>query len=230
MPFEFILFDLDNTLYSRESGLLQQIGRRIQLWLCEHLGVGWEQAALVRRDYFVRYGTTLNGLLIEDDVDAHDYLTFVHDVPVETFLSPDPALAAMLASIPLRRVIYTNATTEYSGRVLHALGVADLFERVISIEDVGLRNKLYREGYEYVLRLLNAAGPQCIMVEDSDRNLIPAKALGMTTVLVGQGDGIGSPDGGVDYAVQSVMDVGWVVSRLLNASESNAQTAKPTAL
>jgi len=219
MSFEFILFDLDNTLYSRESGLLQQIGRRIQMWLCDHLGVGWEQAAVVRRDYFVRYGTTLNGLLIEHAVDAHDYLTFVHDVPVETYLSPDPALAAMLAAIPLRRVIYTNATTEYSGRVLRALGVANLFERVISIEDVELRNKLHNEAYERVLTLLDATGPQCIMVEDSDRNLIPARALGITTVLVGQGDGIGSPDGSVDYMVQSVMDVGWVVGRLLNSNE-----------
>ena len=216
MTFEFVLFDLDNTLYSRDSGLLQQIGRRIQMWLCEHLTLDWEQSAAVRRDYFLRYGTTLNGLIVERNIDAHDFLTFVHDVPVERYLSPEPALAAMLSAIPLRRVIYTNATTEYSGRVLRALGVTHLFERVISIEDVDLRNKLYYEAYERALALIGARGPACIMVEDSARNLGPAKALGMATVLVGPGDGIDSPDGSVDFAVPTVLDVGLVVKRLLN--------------
>jgi putative hydrolase of the HAD superfamily len=214
MSFEFILFDLDGTLYPRETGLFKEIGRRIQLWLCDHLGLTWAQASLVRRDYFNRYGTTLAGLVAEHDVDAHDYLTFVHDIPVETFLQPDPALTAMLAAMPLRRVVYTNATAEYSWRVLRALAVADCFERVIGIEEVGLRNKPYQDAYERALALLGAHGPQCIMVEDAARNLGPAKALGMATVLVGTDGSTGQA--GVDFVVAKVLEVGKVVKRLLN--------------
>ena len=216
---KLVLFDLDGTLYTRESGLLQEIGRRIQTWLCDHLGLTWDEAARLRRDYFTRYGTTLNGLISEGEVDTGDYLAFVHAIPVEAYLKPDPALGAMLAALPLRRAIYTNATTEYTWRVLHALRVADQFERVISIEDTGLRNKLYRDAYERALTLFGAEGGECIMVEDSARNLEAAKALGMITVLV-EKDGpratISPPDGSVDYVVGNLSELEQVVQSLLN--------------
>jgi putative hydrolase of the HAD superfamily len=218
MPLEFALFDLDDTLYPRETGLLTEVGSRIQRWLCEHLELGWEDAHTLRRDYFSRYGTTLNGLIAEHDVDVQDYLDFVHDIPVETYLQPDPAVAAMLAALPLRRIVYTNATTEYSWRVLRVLGINDHFERVISIEDVGLRNKVCQEAYEQALELLEAAGEACIMVEDSLRNLHAAKALGLTTVLVNTDNAAPheiSVRDGVDFVVENILEVGPIVRTLL---------------
>jgi putative hydrolase of the HAD superfamily len=216
---KFVLFDLDGTLYPRESGLLQEIGRRIQAWLCDRMALTWDEASLLRRDYFTRYGTTLNGLIAEGEVDPHDYLTFVHAIPVEAYLKPDLALAAMLATLPLRRVIYTNATAEHSWRVLRALGVADHFERVISIEDTDLRNKLYRDAYERALALLGAQGGECIMVEDSVRNLQAAKALGMVTVLVGK-DGAqslaNSSADSVDYAVENLLELDRIIQSLFD--------------
>ncbi len=188
MSFKYILFDLDDTLYPPTSGLLQQVGQRIQAWLCNHLALEQEQALALRSDYFGRYGTTLGGLLAERKVDAQDFLTFVHNIPVEAYVRPNPALRAMLDAIPLRRVIYTNGTAEYAGRVLRALGVTDSFERVIGIEQVGLRSKLYRDAYERALALIDARGDECIMVEDSARNLTPAKELGLTTVLLQTND------------------------------------------
>jgi putative hydrolase of the HAD superfamily len=216
---EFILFDLDQTLYSHESGLQQEIGRRIQMWVCDFLDLSWDEAGLVRRDYFERYGTTLNGLVIEKDINADGYLAFVHDVPVEAYLKPDPSLGKMLAALPLRRVVYTNATKEYSRRVLSTLGVEHCFERVIGIEDVGLCNKLYKEGYERALALLGAQGDACIMIEDSVRNLAAAKGLGLSTVLLRQNAAQGprhDVDENVDFVVSNVLDVGKVVQDLLD--------------
>jgi putative hydrolase of the HAD superfamily len=215
MPYRFILFDLDETLYRRDTGLLQEIGRRIQTWLCQRLGLTWEQAAALRRDYFRRYGTTLSGLIAERKVDVQDYLTFVHALPVETYLKPDPALATMLAALPLRRVIYTNATREYSWRVLRALDVGDHFERIIGVEDVGLLNKLYPEAYQRALAVLGAQGSECVMVEDSARNLQAAKALGLTTILLAP-DGMSPPDGSADFVIHTVLDVRRVVLGALN--------------
>jgi putative hydrolase of the HAD superfamily len=110
--------------------------------------------------------------------------------------------------------VYTNATAEYAWRVLGVLGVSDHFEDVIGIEDVGLLNKPYQEAYERVLVRLDAWGPECIMVEDSARNLNPAKALGMTTVLVG-----GLPDWSVDFVVEDILKVGHVVNRILQDAD-----------
>jgi putative hydrolase of the HAD superfamily len=208
--YKFIIFDLDDTLYPRDNGLMGEVGRRIQVWVSEHLGLSWEDATVLRRKYYRQYGTTLGGLIKEHDVDAHDYLVFVHDIPLEEYIGPNPALDRMLAKIPLRCVVYTNATAGYARRVLGMLGVDEHFEQVIGIEDVGLLNKPYRVAYERVLNRLDAWGPECIMVEDSARNLRPAKALGMTTVLVNA-----VPDGNVDFLVENVLDVGKVVNEIL---------------
>ena len=210
MALSVVVFDLDNTLYRRDSGLMQEVGRRIQQWLCDHVGLTWQQSVVVRREYLDRYGTTLGGLIAEHDVNAGDYLTFVHNIQIAEYLAPDPALGEMLAAIPLRKVVYTNATSEYGWRVLQALEVDELFEQVIGIDDVSLCNKPCREAYERVLELLGADGRQCAMIEDTARNLKPARALGMTTVLVGD-----EPDEHVDFTVGSVLEVGQVVADLL---------------
>lgn len=207
---KFAIFDLDDTLYPCSSGLMEEVGRRIHTWLREHMGLTFEEAVLMRRSYYHRYGTTLGGLIVEHDIDTHDYLTYVHDIPLEDYISPDSALAAVLDALPLRRVVYTNATSDYAWRVLRALGVAERFERVIGIEEVCLRNKPCQDAYEQALVQLGAWGPECIMVEDSVRNLCPAKVLGMTTVLVGSG-----VDLCVDYVVGSVLDIGQVVDEIL---------------
>jgi len=210
MTLKFIIFDMDETLYPRGSGLMQEIGRRIQLWVQRQFDLTREGAAAMRHDYFVRFGTTLGGLIVEHSVDVDDYLFFVHDVPVEEYLAPNPALAAMLDAIPLRKAIYTNATLEYGRRVLRVLGVADRFEQLIGIEEVGLRSKVYRDAYERVLARLGARGDECIMVEDTAHNLRPAKALGLTTVLVDA-----EADENVDFVVGRVLEVGDLVNALL---------------
>lgn len=212
--YKFIIFDLDDTLYARENGLMGEVGRRIQTWLCDNMALTWEEAVVLRRKYYHQYGTTLGGLIEEHDIDVHDYLVYVHDISLEEYIGPNPALDAMLKEILLRCAVYTNATTEYARRVLEVLGVAEHFEDVIGIEEVGLLNKPYQEAYERVLVRLGAWGPECIMVEDSARNLNPAKALGMTTVLV---DSL--PDWSVDYVVKDVLQVGKVVSRILQGAD-----------
>jgi len=225
MAHTHIIFDLDDTLYPRESGLMQEIGRRIHVWVCDYLGLTWDEAVVKRREYYHRYGTTLDGLMVEHGMDAHGYLVFVHDIPVEKYLDPSPALATMLDEIPLRKAIYTNATSEYGWRVVQALGVADRFEHVIGIEEMRLRNKFHRDAYERALTLLDARGPACIMVEDSAHNLCPAKALGLTTVLVDTGGPLAqhctqsdpapaSPEY-VDFVVGDVLEVEGIVRRLL---------------
>jgi len=53
------------------------------------------------------------------------------------------------------------------------------------------------------------------MVEDTARNLMPAKDLGMTTILV---DGIGKSIA-VDYVVPTIFHVGPILKNLLLTEE-----------
>ncbi len=201
--YQHLIFDLDETLYPRTSGLMQEIGRRITLYLTERLGFNPAEAALLRKRFWIQYGTTLRGLQLEYDVDADDYLHFVHDVPLQDYIAPSPALDAMLGRIPLSKVIFTNADERHARRVLACLGVANHFPLILDIRAVQFCSKPDPLAYQYVLQALRAEGPECILVEDNARNLRPARQLfGMTTVLVD-----GRAEEGVDMALSDLLEL-----------------------
>ena len=102
--FQYLILDLDETLYPRRTGLMAEIGRRILLYLTSRMGFAPDEAADVKKRFFVRYGTTLRGLQIEYQVNADDYLHFVHDVPLENYIEPAPALDAMLGRLRATRL------------------------------------------------------------------------------------------------------------------------------
>jgi putative hydrolase of the HAD superfamily len=209
--FRFLIFDLDETLYPRQTGLMQEIGARINRYLIENLHLPPEQANELRRRYYNQHGTALRGLVVErPDVDPEDYLHFVHDIPLTDYIGPNPALAEMLHSIPLTKVIFTNATIEHAQNVLNVLGVADQFVDIIDVRRVEYVSKPNGGAYERLLDILQARGDECILIEDAARNLLPGKVLGMTTILVDSED-----CAEVDYCVPDILAVKAVVERAM---------------
>lgn len=209
--FRFLIFDLDETLYPRNAGLMQEIGVRINRYLIENLHLPQAQANELRKRYYSQHGTALRGLVVErPDVDPEDYLHFVHDIRLTDYIGPDPALAEMLRSIPLTKVIFTNATTEHAQNVLNILGIAEQFADIVDVRRVEYVSKPNAEAYERLLNILQATGDECILIEDSARNLLPGKALGMTTILVDSDD-----CAQVEYCLHDVLEVKTVVDGLL---------------
>lgn len=199
---DFILFDLDNTLYSPEQELFTLIDQRINRYMVEVVGISREDVDNVRRSYWQRYGVTMRGLMRHHGIDPEEYLAYVHDVDVAGRLRPDPELRRALETLPLRRVIFTNSSSDHSQRVLTALGLDDTFEEIFDIRVAGYLPKPYPEPYRAVLSRINAPAHRCIMVEDSPENLKTAKELGMGTILVGDGDRPHFVDVTVPSAVQ----------------------------
>lgn len=185
---DFILFDLDNTLYSLEQELFTLIDQRINRYMVEVVGISREDVDNVRRSYWQRYGVTMRGLMRHHGIDPEEYLAYVHDVDIAGRLRPDPELRRALETLPLRRVIFTNSSSDHSQRVLTALGLADTFEEIFDIRVADYLPKPYPEPYRAVLSRLGVQAHRCIMVEDSPDNLKTAKELGMGTILVGDGD------------------------------------------
>ncbi|MDI7274472.1 MAG: pyrimidine 5'-nucleotidase [Anaerolineae bacterium] len=208
---EYALFDLDDTLYAPESGVLQAIGRRIERYLVERMGMEPEAAARLRAEYRAQYGTTLAGLLANGTADPEDYLAFVHDVPIEQLLRPSAEVKRALAGLPWRRVIVTNSDLRHVERVLAALGIDGLFDRVFDIRVTEYRQKPHPAVYGRVLAELGAEGPQCLIVDDSLANLLPAKEREMTTVWVGRQASLAT---GVDYAIPHVVAVAEVAAQV----------------
>jgi putative hydrolase of the HAD superfamily len=210
-PFEYILFDLDETLYPRESGLMAAIIERILQFMVQKVGIPADDVPTRRRSYHQQHGTALRGLMHEYKIDPSEYLAFVHDLNLLDFLGASPPLAQMLQEIPLRKVIFTNADRPHAERVLNVLQVRPHFDQIIDIVALDYKNKPDPLAYKQVLSLLGVSGDRCIMVDDIPRNLIPAKDLGMTTILV---DGTG-PAMAIDYSVPTVFHVGPILRNLL---------------
>lgn len=204
MAYRVVLLDLDDTLYPPSSGVWQAIGERIQVFMMDRLGLTYDEATSLRRRYFEQYGTTLNGLWFNHAVDPQDYLTYVHAVPLEDMLRPDPALTAMLKKLSQKRVVFTNANREHADRVLACLGIAGTIDAIIDLFALNMANKPDPEAYDRALELIGEKDPRaCVLADDLSRNLVPAKAMGMTTVLVGPGQ----PDGAADLHIERITDL-----------------------
>ena len=204
-----ILFDLDDTLYPRESGMMQRVRQLIMEYMERRLGLESAQAAALRHGYLQRYGTTMRGLQVDFRIDTDDYLVYVHDFPVGEVLQPNPALDRLLAGITAEKVLFTNATAEYARRVLAALGIVRHFSRIFDIVFLGYVNKPDRRAYQRVLEALNVQPEECLLVDDAARNLRPARALGMTTVLVGDQESEGA-----DFVIDDILELGQVLEEL----------------
>ena len=183
--FKYLIFDLDETLYSSDSGLLQEINRRISQFISEFLNIPFQKADIVRERLNYKYGTTLRGLQTIYQINVDEYLKFVHEIPLENYIYPAPSLRKMLISIPLIKVIFTNSDMVHANRVLDRLGVRDLFSLIFDVRAMDFQNKPSSQAYYALLAALGAKGSQCIFVDDSIRNLQTAKKeFDMFTVLI----------------------------------------------
>jgi putative hydrolase of the HAD superfamily len=177
------VFDLDNTLYPPAARLFDQIEVRMTAWVMEVVGVGHAEADRLRKEYWQRYGTTLAGLMEEHGVDPDPYLTHVHDISLD-HLEADADLAARIAELPGRKIVYTNGSAEYAERVIDARGLAGRFDAIYGVEHAGFRPKPERVAFEAVFAADALDPTVAAMFEDDPRNLAVPHALGMRTVHV----------------------------------------------
>jgi putative hydrolase of the HAD superfamily len=177
------VFDLDNTLYPHHVNLWQQVDARIGEFVASWLKVSPQEARLIQKDYYRRYGTTMRGMMTEHGVHADDFLAFVHRID-HSPLEPNPRMGAAIARLPGRKMILTNGSTDHVEKVLERLGLAGHFEAVFDIIAAKLEPKPAPQTYQRFLALHQVDPAKAAMFEDLARNLVVPHQLGMTTVLV----------------------------------------------
>jgi putative hydrolase of the HAD superfamily len=198
----YALFDLDNTLYPRSCGLWEEIGNRINLYMIERLGMDPQEVSQRREEFLRAFGTTLNALRHYYSIDPDEFLAFVHDISLRRYLQYEPGLDGMLERLELRKIIFTNADAGHARRVLSRLGIIRHFESIIDIHLLEFVNKPDPRAYFRALEFSSARPEECILIEDSLANILPARKLGMTTVMVG-----GAPESnGAHYHIERITD------------------------
>jgi putative hydrolase of the HAD superfamily len=177
------VFDLDNTLYPHHTNLFAQIDVRMTSYVAELLQIPPDEARKVQKDFYRRYGTTLNGLMENHGVDPDDFLEKVHDIDY-SWVEPDPALGEAIKALPGRKFIFTNGDRRHAERTARQLGVLDHFDDIFDVVAANLVPKPAAETYDKFRALHRVDCERAAMFEDLARNLTTPKELGMTTVLV----------------------------------------------
>jgi putative hydrolase of the HAD superfamily len=186
MRFTTLFFDLDDTLYPPSTGLWKAIKERMNLYMREQMGISENEVPLLREQYFKMYGTTLRGLQERHNVDKEEFLAFVHDLPLKDYLTPNPTQREIIASLPSRKLIFTNADVLHARRVLAALQLDDLFETIVDVNAVSPYCKPMPESFAIAQELANEPDPRkCVVIDDLPRTTRAALNAGMASILYG---------------------------------------------
>ncbi len=180
------IFDLDNTLYRADSDLFAQIDVRMSAYVARLLDLPLDAARRIQKDYYRDHGTTLTGLVKLHGIDPETFLAEVHDIDLSV-LAPDQDLNDAIARLPGRRFVFTNGCRHHAARVLDRIGLGAVIDDVWDIRTIGFAPKPEPAAYETVIARACIAPKQAAMFEDLACNLVPAHALGMTTVWLNNG-------------------------------------------
>ena len=181
--FENWIFDLDNTIYDIRSGLFIKISERITEYIMKFLSITREEASFVRSEMYRKYGLTLTGLMREYEIDPDEYLDFIHDVS-HPELKYEKQLKLDLKNLSGRKFIYTNASQDHAKKILSVMGIEAEFEKILDIKATQYVPKPDPKSYDIMLKSFGILPNQIessIFIEDTAKNLKPAKLLGLKT-------------------------------------------------
>ena len=182
--FQNWIFDLDNTMYDINLGLFKKISNRITYFIMSKYSLDIDQAKKIQKEYYLKYGLTLRGLIVEKKLEPEEFLDYVHDVE-HPELKKNDQLISKIRILEGKKIIFTNATSKHAKKILKILELEHDFDQIIDIKDLEYIPKPDKRSYKKLLECLNLNKEnldKTIFFEDTVKNLIPAKELGITTV------------------------------------------------
>ena len=182
-PIKFWLFDLDNTLYSGQTKVFEQVDKKMSKYISEKLNVDIKEAKEIQKSYFYKYNTTLNGMIKNHKIDADEFLDFVHDIDVD-FLKKDLNLANELEKLEGKKIIFTNGSRKHAINITQRIGVDQYFDDIFDIVDSEFIPKPAIEPYKKLVEKHKIDPKLCVFIEDIARNLKPAYEMGMKTIWI----------------------------------------------
>ena len=205
------IFDLDNTLHDATARIFPAMHDQINAFLQREFDVDEDGANRMRHDFWLRYGTTLNGLMRHHGTDPRRFLRETHAFPeLGGLVVHENALRHALARLGGMKIVFSNAPRHYVQAVLQAIGLARYFDAVYSIEDTRYRGKPALHGFRMLLRKHHLDPHRCAFIDDILENLRTARRLGMSTVWVSRAK---RRVPFVDLRVASVVDLPRLVFR-----------------
>ena len=175
-----ILFDCDGVLYNDLKAVFGQVSKRMTNYISKKLNLDIKKAKELQTNYFHKYNTSLNGLMIHHDIPPEDFLKDVHNIDL-TFMKKDLFLREVLGSLNLKKFIFTNGSKEHVENIIKHLGIDDLFDGIFDIVDAGFHPKPEAKAFDLMINKFNIDPKETLYIEDIAKNLSIAKIRGSAT-------------------------------------------------
>jgi putative hydrolase of the HAD superfamily len=180
------IFDLDNTLYSADSGIFQQVHELMGKFVSAHLNIDIDEAKQIQNKYYKQHGTTLKGMMDHHGVNPDHFLTEVHRLDY-SIVEPNHKLNEELKKLKGRKIIYTNANMQHALDVLERLKLSNFFDEIYDIKMANYIPKPEISSYKQLIEQFNISTESAAMFDDIAKNLVPAKKVGFTSIWIDAG-------------------------------------------
>ncbi len=180
------IFDLDNTLYSADSGIFQQVHKLMGEFISNNLNMDMTEAKKLQTKYYKQHGTTLRGLMDNHGIDPDHFLDEVHRLDY-SIVDSNKMLNQELQKLEGRKIIYTNANKKHVIDVLDRIDLTDFFDEIFDIKMANYIPKPELKPYEQIIDLFNINPGTSAMFDDIAKNLVPAKKVNFTSVWIDAG-------------------------------------------
>ncbi len=202
---KYLLLDLDGVCYGKHNNyslekVFGQVSKRMTSFISKRLSLDIVSAKKLQTNYFYKYNTSLNGLMIHHDIPPEEFLKYVHDIDL-SFMKEDKIMRNELKKLDMEKFIFTNGSAEHAKNILSHLGVYDLFgrEKIFDIQDAGYVPKPEAKTFDLMVKKFGIDPKETIYIEDIAKNLSIGHERGCTTVWLINDEHFGKIDSDKDY-------------------------------
>ena len=175
-----ILFDCDGVLYQDLEAVFGQVSKKMTEYISKKLDIDLKKAKELQTNYFHKYNTSLNGLMIHHDIPPREFLDYVHDIDL-SFLEKDKTLRYELENIKLNKYVFTNGSKEHVKNITTHLGIDDQFDGVFDIVDAEYHPKPEAITFDLMVQKFKIDPNETLYIEDIAKNLSIGKERGTIT-------------------------------------------------
>ena len=202
---KYLLLDLDGVCYGSHNGyplekVFGMVSKRMTKFIQDKLNLNEKKAKELQTNYFYKYNTSLNGLMLHHNVVGEEFLKYVHDIDI-SFMKEDKVLRNVLEKLDMEKFIFTNGSAEHAKNILTHLGIYDLFgrDKIFDIQDAEYVPKPEAKTFDLMVKKFGIDPKETIYIEDIAKNLSIGYERGCTTVWLINDEHFGKIDSDKDY-------------------------------
>ena len=193
-----ILFDCDGVLYQDLEAVFGQVSKKMTEYISKKLNIDLKKAKELQTNYFHKYNTSLNGLMIHHDIPPREFLDYVHDIDL-SFLEKDKTLRYELENIKINKFVFTNGSKEHVKNITTHLGIDYQFDGVFDIVDAEYHPKPEAKAFDLMVQKFKIDPNETLYIEDIAKNLSIGKERGTITAWLINDEYWGKKESEKDY-------------------------------